>query len=207
LLKKVKELGIDSQILVVSKDSPASKNRFVLYKGNLNIIAPSLYEMIVSPSPVLRGFLKNILMEPFQPKSTTDDESVESFMTRRLGKFASENLFSALVSGVYADDYRKLSIRSAFPSLWQMEKECGSIVLGAIKSMLSFKKAKAENPANQEFIDLVCSGKMYSFKNGIQTITDALSTKIGSMGVEIISQKATKVQIFNENAQVNTILW
>ena len=60
------------------------------------------------------------------------DESIGSFIRRRLGHEALEQLAEPLLGGIYAGDVDALSIRSTFPQLTQMEEKHGSMILGAL---------------------------------------------------------------------------
>jgi protoporphyrinogen oxidase len=66
-----------------------------------------------------------------------EDESMHSFFSRRLGRFVADKVLTAVVSGVWAGDARKLSIRSCMPSLVESERAYGSLVLGALRAGLS----------------------------------------------------------------------
>ncbi len=61
-----------------------------------------------------------------------EDESVGSFVTRRVGREAFENMAEPLLSGIYAGDAAKLSLASTFPRLRDVERQHGGIIRGAI---------------------------------------------------------------------------
>ena len=63
-------------------------------------------------------------------KSDQPDESVEAFLRRRLGAEAAATLGDAIVQGVYAGDPAELAVRYAYPTIWQLEREHGSLVRG-----------------------------------------------------------------------------
>jgi oxygen-dependent protoporphyrinogen oxidase len=58
------------------------------------------------------------------------DESVASFVTRRLGREVYENLVEPLMSGIYAGDGEMLSLAATFPQLRQLELQFGSLLKG-----------------------------------------------------------------------------
>ena len=70
-----------------------------------------------------------VLTEPLRRGRGEDagDESVHDFAARRIGPEATTVLVDAMVSGIYAGDVRRLSVRSTFPKLWRMEAEHGSL--------------------------------------------------------------------------------
>jgi oxygen-dependent protoporphyrinogen oxidase len=196
-LEVIKEIGLENELLVVDGDSPAVQNRFIYYKGQLNNLSSNIIKTIFSKDPLLKGFVKNIIMEPFKSKSKLNDESISDFVTRRLGKSTADNMLSAVVHGIHAGDIRKLSIKSTFPSLWNMEKS-GSITLSILKSLFKpTKPIELSNEANREFVETLMKKRMYSFKNGMQTLSDQLLKKIIKMGVLVIEKPATSIEFGN----------
>jgi oxygen-dependent protoporphyrinogen oxidase len=58
------------------------------------------------------------------------DESIASFVSRRLGREAYENLVEPLMTGIYGGDGEQLSLQSTFPQLRALELEHGSVLKG-----------------------------------------------------------------------------
>jgi len=58
------------------------------------------------------------------------DESIASFVTRRLGPEAYERLVEPLMTGIYGGDGAQLSLRATFPHLRVLELEHGSLIRG-----------------------------------------------------------------------------
>ncbi len=185
----------------VDKTSAAAQNRYIYFDGKLNLLSGSLLKLLFSTDPILKGFFPSILMEPFRSKGENNDErflqylthSIKSFISRRLGDQIANNLISAVVHGIYAGDTDKLSIKSTFKSLWKMEKDYGSIA----KAVLFGSKAetyRSANPNAQQFMDKISQKSIYSFKNGIQTLSDALYKKLNTFDhVTIIPGSCTKL--------------
>jgi oxygen-dependent protoporphyrinogen oxidase len=86
------------------------------------LVRPFLSSRIVSLRGKLRAGLE--LLVPARPR---EDESLESFVRRRLGSELFERLVEPLVAGVYTADARELSLRATFPQFLDMEREHGSV--------------------------------------------------------------------------------
>src|SRR5690606_31473899 len=56
------------------------------------------------------------------------DESVASFVRRRLGREAFERLVQPLVGGIYTADPEKLSLASTLPRFIEMERRHGGLI-------------------------------------------------------------------------------
>lgn len=112
-----------------SKTHPSARNRFILFNGELNKLPSSLFALLFNAPPVMKGVLTSIFKEPLVERNTTlKDESIHSFISRRLGVHVAENLVSAMVHGIYAGDIKKLSIKVLVDN---------SIYLRLIASLLS----------------------------------------------------------------------
>jgi oxygen-dependent protoporphyrinogen oxidase len=70
-----------------------------------------------------------MLLEPFVPaKKEATDESLASFIRRRLGQGFYEQVVRPWVRSVYMADPERLSLEAVFPRLRLNEKECGSLL-------------------------------------------------------------------------------
>lgn len=184
-LELIHLLNLSSTLLTVPKTSHAARNRFLYipdYGGLCRLpSAPLDLFTLAGPSRhnIGRLLLSSVAREPFKRRNKRfglDDESVDDFMTRRFGSDWSRIFASSLVHGIYAADARRLSLRSAFPSLWEAEERGnGSVVAGILKR--SPPLTLGEGPTSYELGDLQDTMRdvsVYSFRDGIGTLTDAL---------------------------------
>ncbi len=156
------ELGIESQLLRAPERAP----RYVLVQGELR-------EVPLSPPTFIKSSLfglgtKFSVMKDALGRSTPPnaEESVAEFVRRKFSAELLEKLVGPFVSGIYAGDPEKLGLRSAFPQLYEAEKSAGSVVKGLMRDRKD--KTPGEKPALQ------------SFRDGNQTLTNALATKLES---------------------------
>jgi oxygen-dependent protoporphyrinogen oxidase len=177
----IRDLNLESRRIY---PDPNAKKRF-LVRGKKAIAMPS--------SPL--GFLATklfsarakfaVLREPFIPARRDDaDESVADFVTRRLNREFLDRAINPLVAGIYAGNPEKLSVRHAFPRLFQTEQKYGSLIRGQIFGAKDREKS-GEIPRSR--------AKLFSFDEGLQILTDALAEKLGdavrlNSSVEKISQ-------------------
>jgi oxygen-dependent protoporphyrinogen oxidase len=89
-------------------------------------LAPMARSKLLSPSGKLRLALDYLL--PARPED--GDESLASFIRRRLGPEAYARLVEPLMAGIYAGDGEDLSLAATFPQLRELELEYGSLVRG-----------------------------------------------------------------------------
>lgn len=111
---------------------PSASTPYIYHHGRL-VPAPSSPQTLVA-TPLLTPFAKlRVLGELFVDKSEAVDESVASFVTRRAGREVLDAIVTPFVAGTFAGDAEKLSVRSAFPMLAELERDHGSVVRGALK--------------------------------------------------------------------------
>jgi oxygen-dependent protoporphyrinogen oxidase len=98
------------------------------------------------------------------------EESIAEFVRRRLGNEFLNYAIDPFVAGVYAGDPTKLSVQSAFPKLYALEKNHGGLIRGAIASRRERKKRKevAKDRA-----------RLFSFDDGMETLPSAIATRLG----------------------------
>ena len=157
LLQLFKELGIEKELQKADPQAP----RYVLRHGKLQKIPMSPQAMLGS-SLLSAASRWKIASEPLRrTKPPSEEESVANFVRRKFGHEILEYLVAPFVSGVYAGDPERLSLRAAFPSLDEWERQYGSVVRGAIKSRPE-KRARKERPP------------LCSFRRGMGTLTRAL---------------------------------
>src|SRR5258706_7190155 len=133
-----KELGLSERL---HGTNPNNKSTYVLHRNKLEPLPDGLMMMI--PTNV-QAILKSHLVSWFgkarmgldfiQPaKAVHGDESLGTFVSRRLGREAYENLIEPLMSGIYPGDGDALSLASTFPYLRDLEIKYGSLARGALQ--------------------------------------------------------------------------
>lgn len=155
------QLGLQDRIV---EANPVANKRFLVKDGKVVPLPMSLLGGVTTPLYSFKEKLR-LLKEPFIKPERREDESVTSFVSRRMGPAFLEYGISALVSGIYAGDPDRLSIKHAFPKVWNLEQNYGSLIGGAIKLKRERKK-QGVTPFKS---------RMISFRTGLQELVQALS--------------------------------
>jgi protoporphyrinogen/coproporphyrinogen III oxidase len=159
----IRELRIDGELLEANPAAP----RYVLRGGRLQRI-PMSPPALLGSSLLGVGSRWKIVSEPFRHTSPPNhEESVADFVRRKFGHEILEYLVSPFVSGVYAGDPERLSLRAAFPTLEEWERQFGSVLRGAMKSRPANGEKKKAPP-------------LCSFRRGLSTLTEALARDLGA---------------------------
>ena len=170
------DLGLNDEVLVADPRAP----RWIVRGGQARCIPAgpgALFTSVLSAPAKLR-----VLLEPFAGRAGDgiEDESVHSFFERRFGKEIARYAIGPIVSGVYADDPKTLSMRCAFPKLWEAEQRSGSVILG----MLGGKKS-APPPAGPKTPRF--RSRTVSFPTGLARIARALAARLTAAGAEVLT--------------------
>ncbi|MBE9549885.1 MAG: protoporphyrinogen oxidase [Proteobacteria bacterium] len=151
----------------------AAKKRYVYSRGKLHKLPEKPQEFFTSGLLTIPGRLR-VIYEMVAAGTDNPDETLEEFATRRLGSEAFDRLIDPMASGVFAGDARKLSLKSCFSRIHEVETEYGSLIRGLLKLQ---KKARKEG--NKIKPEAGPGGILTSFGNGMSVLTDALAAQLG----------------------------
>ena len=162
--------------------------------------------------PAFKG-LAYSLLEGTRPQRVTaaqygnpdvDDESLGSFLERRTGgPDIGDNLVSAVLHGIYAGDINQLSARSLLPSAWYDEAFSKSITQAIVNRLRERRMLEPLNDAQlraeiqpklpHPLAMKMATASVYTFKNGIGTLTQALEKSLwANDNVEFQMKNAVK---------------
>ena len=194
------ELCQEAGVSPVRADASAQK-RYVFSRGELHKLPEKPPEFLKSRLLSVPGRLR-VIYETIAGGTDNPDETLGQFATRRLGKEAFERLIDPMASGVFAGDASKLSLKSCFPRIHEIEMEYGSLIRGLIKLQMKAKReGKKKTPGPGP------GGTLTSFANGMSALTDSLAEQLGSRirvstAVQDISRNGKRYQLQLENNEV-----
>ncbi|GAK68420.1 DUF185-domain-containing protein [Moesziomyces antarcticus] len=242
MLQLVQSLGLLERLLRVPKTAPSAQNRYLYFPDRLAKLPSSIPSLLSAlfKLPFLRAIVPSIMREPrvpsrflrprsesqaekkrLQQRELLDDESVDSFVSRRFGKGVAENLVSAVIHGIYAGDTRKLSVRAVMPFLWEAERVHGSV----LRSMLPAKRNKRHRPLpepeaaakaakedrlkhveqqlGKQLVDSFKGISVYSFPEGVQEIVAALEQRLAALpNVQLRTNESVRAISIDESGKL-----
>lgn len=188
-LELIEGLALQDQVIA---PSDAAKDRFIYKNKKLEKLPDNFLSFLFS-SLTKNGFKHALKDVCGFSKPPSYDESVYQFMMRKVGVEITENLFAPLVSGIYAGDIHKLSLKACFPILYQIENDYGSLIRGSF-----FQKKKEIK--NSFFLNLH-KPSLISFKKGMQTVSDALAYHLQDN--LFLNKNAVKIEILKNGVKVH----
>jgi oxygen-dependent protoporphyrinogen oxidase len=132
----VRQMGLESEFITPKKDyriaQVVCRGRLYPIPNGFSLMQPTrMGSILATPILSLAGKLR-VLREAFvPPRPDGQDESVESFAIRRLGRECFERLVEPIVGGIFTAQADKLSMQAAMPQFLRMEREHGSLIRAA----------------------------------------------------------------------------
>jgi oxygen-dependent protoporphyrinogen oxidase len=158
----IDDLGLGPRRLYAA---PAAKQRYIVRDGRL-VAMPTSPFAFVGTRLFSLGAKFRLLGEPWRARSSADaEETVADFVVRRLGPEFLDYAINPFVAGVYAGNPRLLAVRHAFPKLFAIEQEHGSLIRGALK-----RRNTSGGP----------KGRIFSFPEGLGEIPAAVTAQLGA---------------------------
>ena len=164
VLEMAEDLGLWDE-LVFADDK--SKKRYLYHDNKLQVLPYSFTSFI--RSPYLFIFIK-ALFKDLKAKHVTQDETIADFVDRHFGEDVRRLFFDSVVSGIWAGDVSQMSISATLPLLKRLEARKGSIV----RALRSYKAPASEA---KSYPKEVTSKALFSFKKGLQVLTDRLKDR------------------------------
>lgn len=165
----VEELVRDSGFAGERLEASASgKKRYLYKKGELLALPSGPSGLLKTPLLPFTAKLR-LLKEPFVGRGPSDqEESVADFVRRRLGAAILDYAVGPFVSGVWAGDPERLSMRWTFPRLVELEQHHGSLLRGMITARRQGGERRSRGP-------MIC------FRDGFASFARHLADKIGDV--------------------------
>jgi len=181
-----KRLGIESQLIQTNEEYRRS---FIVRDGRLRavpegfqLMAPSrMWPFITSDVFSIPGKMRMAADLILPRKSANGDESLASFVRRRLGEEALTRMAQPMVGGIYTADPETLSLRATLPRFLDMEQKHRSLIL----AMARLGRAQKTGTSGARYSLFV------SFERGMQTLVEPLTRINADLSVNTRAQRLT----------------
>jgi len=185
-----KHLGLEAEMLPSNDKFKGTfiysgKELHSLPEGVMLMVPTSFWPMAKSRLITWPGKIR-MGMEVFVPKrKIREDESLATFVTRRLGRECLEKIAEPLVGGIHTSNPDNMSVLATFPRFIQMEQKSGSLILGMLSALKSRPHATLSGPPPKPGQPRMTY--FMSFKNGMQTLSKACADYIGTNSIRFNS--------------------
>lgn len=178
-----KHLGLEPEML---SSNDQFKGTFIYSRKALHslpegvmLMVPTMFWPMAKSSLITWPGKLRMGMEMFIPKrKERGDESLASFVTRRLGRECLEKIAEPLVAGIHTSNPDNMSVLSTFPRFVEMERKSGSLIHGMLTAMRNRPHATLSGPSRPGR-DAPKMTYFMSFKRGMQTLSQACADFVG----------------------------
>ncbi|MBI5500330.1 MAG: protoporphyrinogen oxidase [Deltaproteobacteria bacterium] len=174
-LELIRTIGLEHELLCSNDEH---KGTYIWSRGRLHrlpdgvalmvptMIGPMLRSRLIS----WRGKLRMGLDLVVRRRRDESDESLESFVTRRLGRECLDKIAEPLVAGIHTSNPDNMSVRATFPRFVEMERKHRSL----IRAMLAAKKRMPPpKPGARPMTYFM------SLRSGMQALADGCAAFVG----------------------------
>jgi protoporphyrinogen/coproporphyrinogen III oxidase len=176
-----KRLGLESRLIETNSEHRRS---FIVRNGRLRavpegfqLMAPSrIWPFMTTDIFSFSGKLRMAadLLLPRGSANGMSDESLASFVRRRLGREALERMAQPMVGGIYTADPETLSLRATLPRFLDLERDHRSLILAMLR------KARSETGTSGARYSL-----FLSFDRGMEVLVEALQQTLTQVDVRL----------------------
>jgi len=175
------DLGLEDEIIPTNDHK---RNVYVLKNGKLTPFpggyrltiptefVPFALSPLISPLGKLRMGMDLVI----PPRQEEGDESLASFIRRRLGEEALDRIAGPIMAGIYVADPERLSMQSTFPQFSEMEQKHGSL----IKAMQKAKKNRQPAPSSNNKPKAMFTSLRGGMKELVSSLVNALDGDLRS---------------------------
>jgi len=170
-----KQLGLEDRLTGTNPGAPSTfvytGGKLVTMPDGLSLMIPTKFlPFALTPLFSLPGKIRMAFDLLIPKKQDNGDESLASFVRRRMGEEALNKMAEPMLAGIYASDPEKMSITSTFPMFVETEKKYRSLILG----MLARKKAMLMNAVKRPSS---AYSLFMTLKDGLGEMVDAVIKK------------------------------
>jgi oxygen-dependent protoporphyrinogen oxidase len=176
-----RSLGLEPELI---GSNPEQRQVYIVNRGRLiplpegvMLIVPTRFmPFIKSPLISWPGKVRMGLEFFIPPRRGDEDESIGSFVQRRLGREALEKIAEPLMSGIHVSDPETQSLLGTFPRFRALEKNYG----GLIRGMLAQRRAASShgNNGRRPGAPAWKSSAFVSFTGGMSRLVEALTASL-----------------------------
>ena len=182
-LRLCERLGLADRLIAPQQ---GSLKLYTVHRGALEplpegflLMAPTrVGSVLQSPLFSWSGKLR-MALEPLIPRRSHDgDESLASFVRRRLGREVLERVAQPLIGGIYASDPEALSLAATMPRFREMERSHGSVIVGSRRAQRRRAQAADETGARWSLFVSIDGGMEVL----VRRIEEALGPSVARLG-------------------------
>lgn len=212
-LNLIEDLQLNDKLIHINVNHPVAWNRLIYMDKTLHRLPNSLQSLFRTLSLLDRPLISRIWTDLRAPKVPKEDESIYSFVQRRLGQDIADNLISPMICGISAGDARETSVNFLLKDWFEAEQKHGSIVKGLLINRLKKFFSQSKDNAVKNNVDdrsavrsstLATRARkenwiLWGLRGGLEQLPQALADNLKERGVKIQTEKKCEKLTFKSN--------
>ena len=163
-------LGDEVEVVTASK---AARTRYLYRRGRLLAVPSNPVSLLTTPLLSMGAKLRLIGGLFLGHRSDGTEETIEQVGFRRFGREITDTLISAVITGIFAGDIRRLSLPACFPTIARIDREARSLIGYGLRRAFRSRKDQEGRP-RRRWRGLV------SLDGGLGALTAALARPLGA---------------------------
>ena len=191
-LNLIDDLKLSSKVRPISVNDPAATTKFIYADKKLHPLPITIKPLFLTCPPFKEPLIQTIWKELRTPSIIKKDESLYSFIERRVGSHIADYIISPMICGICAGDAKQISVNFLMPTLFQAEQMHGSLFKGMIHDKL-FPTMKPkqpepwepvpENPTKEKLMSSAeraqkSNWAIWALDGGLEQLPQALASKL-----------------------------
>lgn len=188
-LELCRELGLQDRLMPTNDEQ---REVYVLSDGTLHplpdgvmlVVPTKFWPFVTSPLLSWTGKLRMGMDLFIPPRTEEGDESLASFVRRRLGEEALVKIAEPLMAGIHSADAEKLSLQATFPRFARIEQKYGSLIRGMLAARAR-RDAGAGRPTSQSTPFVTLQGGTAKLVDALEARLEASALCLGRRAVQV----------------------
>lgn len=186
-LSLCRRLGLEPSLIGTGETHRRSfivrQNKLQPVPDGFYLLAPTrIWPTITTPIFSWPGKIRmsaDLILPRKKRSSATEDETLASFVRRRLGHEALDRMAQPMIGGIYTSDPEELSLRATMPRFLDMEQEHRSLILAMWRQRQKMRHSQNHQTAGPRY------GLFVSLNQGMVRLVEALQERIPADSVHL----------------------
>lgn len=187
-LELCRALGLQDELIGANREKHST---FVLNGGSLHAFPDGVMPLVKSDLISWPGKLRMAAEMFIPPRLDGEDESLASFMRRRMGPEVLDKLAGPLLAGIYAADPEYLSMQSTFAMLPELERKYGSVLRGYLTQRWRRSRGVKQSAKRES------TSMFMTLRGGLQQLVENLALHLTFADIKLNSRVLAVMPIGN----------
>ena len=142
----LEEVSDDLEVITADR---AARARYIYRAGNLHAVPSHPIALLGTQLLTMSAKCRLLAGLCASRRHGAHEETIDQAATRRFGREVADTFVSAAISGIYAGDIHRLSLKACFPNVWRIDTKTGSpLAYGLASGLARVARSRRPSPGN-----------------------------------------------------------